>query len=341
MNSDKSHNSADASTDSKAISEASLLEHIYARAQAVSARYEQVLVGPGSDCAVINVKSNSGESPVLLKVDQLIEHRHFTSQTPLALIARKALTRPLSDIAATAGTPICALVAATLPKGFSQALSKQLVDLVHDVGDSFACPIVGGDIATSNRDDSPLHLTVTVIGKPHPTRGPVLRSGVRPGDFIYVTGAIGGSFLKEATDEFPFPGGGKHLTFVPRLSEATWLADTLDDQLHAMMDISDGLGIDAARFAKASGVVIEIDAGKVPLSEGVEDVMKAVQDGEDYELLFATPSAETKDVCGAHGTRAKMIGRARARGNRDEAECVMRMGDGSVVSTEALGWEHR
>ncbi len=327
------------------MNESDLLQHIYARAQAVSARYEQVLVGPGSDCAVINVKSNSGESPVLLKVDQLIEHRHFTSQTPLALIARKALTRPLSDIAATAGTPICALVAATLPKGFSQALSKQLVDLVHDVGDSFACPIVGGDIATSNREDSPLHLTVTVIGKPHAIRGPVLRSGVRSGDFIYVTGTIGGSFLKDATAEFPFVGGGKHLTFTPRLKEAAWLADTLGDQLHAMMDVSDGLGMDAARLARASGVVIEIDARRVPLAKHVSDVMRAMGDGEDYELVFAAGNAqigaEVGDVCGGSGTGVRRIGVARARVSEDEAACILRLENGSTISGEKLGWDHQ
>ena len=322
------------------MSESALLKHIFARSQLVSAHYEQVLVGPGHDCAVVNVSQSGGESPVLLKVDQLIEHRHFTSATPLNLIARKALARPLSDIAAMAGTPLCALVAATLPKGFSQALSSQLVDFINDAGDSFACPIVGGDVATSDRADSPLHLSVTVIGNPHATRGPVLRSGVKPGDFLFVTGSIGGSFIKDANADFPFAGGGKHLTFTPRLTEARWLADTLDDQLHAMMDISDGLGMDAARLAKASNVVIEIDAAMIPLSANVREPLQAMRDGEDYELLFATPEATKCEVCGETGTTARRIGVARARGNGEEAGCVVRMGDGTMISGDGLGWDH-
>lgn len=320
--------------------ESDLLQHIYARALDVAARYEQVLVGPGSDCAVVDSGTAPSRAPVLLKVDQLIEHRHFTSQTPIPLVARKALARPLSDIAAAAGTPLCALVAATLPRGYPPESARQLVDCINDVGESFACPIVGGDIATSERDDAALHLSVAVIGKPHQTRGPVLRSGVRPGDFIYVTGTIGGSFLKNATAEFPFPGGGKHLTFTPRLQEAKWLADTLDDRLHAMMDVSDGLGIDAARLARASGIVIEIDAARVPLSNAVIDPQRALQDGEDYELLVATPKAPIRGECGTTGTAISLIGVARARENDAEAACILRLPDGREISAEGLGWDH-
>jgi thiamine-monophosphate kinase len=170
-------------------------------------------------------------------------------------------------------------------------------------------------------------LTVTVAGVPHPVRGPVLRSGAQPGDAVYVTGMLGGSL-----------GSGRHFSFEPRLAEAAWLCETLGAGgwgLHAMIDLSDGLGRDAGRVAAASGVRIEIDAGLLPLNPGVGDWRRAAGDGEDYELLFtAAPQVEVPPACPQTGTRVTRIGRVVE-------------GDGAVVVTpertwdvSELGWEH-
>ena len=98
----------------------------------------------------------------------------------------------------------------------------------------------------------------------------VLRSGGKPGDVLFVTGRLGGSFA------------GKHLDFLPRLREARWLTEHF--RLHAMMDLSDGLGADLPRLAKASGCGFEL--GELPCSPGCSRET-ALGDGEDFELLFA------------------------------------------------------
>src|SRR6186713_2790095 len=97
--------------------ESELLSHIYARSQDLSARFPYILAGPGHDCASIKTPASIS----LLKVDQLVEHRHFTPATPLDLIARKAVARAVSDIAASGGTPLAALAAATLPPNYPHA----------------------------------------------------------------------------------------------------------------------------------------------------------------------------------------------------------------------------
>jgi thiamine-monophosphate kinase len=112
---------------------------------------------------------------------------------------------------------------------------------------------------------------VSVSGFVEPNRR-VLRSGGRPGDDLFVTGRLGGSIA------------GKHLSFIPRINESRWL--TANFAVHAMMDLSDGLGTDLPRLAKASKVGFEIEEGKLPLSPG-SGISNAISDGEDFELLFA------------------------------------------------------
>jgi thiamine-monophosphate kinase len=165
----------------------------------------------------------------------------------------------------------------------------------------------------------------------------VLRGGARPGDDVFVTGTIGGSFRQHADADFSFPGGGKHLTFTPRTREATALADTLGESLHAMMDISDGLGLDAARLATRSNAAIELDANHIPLSPGQSDPLRAAAHGEDYELLFtAAPAAPVPATIA--GTPLTRIGRVIAHGT-GQPRCVL-IHNGTRTSADALGWEH-
>jgi thiamine-monophosphate kinase len=105
-------------------------------------------------------------------------------------------------------------------------------------------------------------------------RRALLRSGGKPGDLLYVTGRLGGSIR------------GKHLRFEPRLAEALWLSDHFT--INAMIDLSDGLGSDLPRLAKASRTGFEITRERLPLNKGCS-IERAISDGEDYELLFAVP----------------------------------------------------
>lgn len=319
--------------------EGELLNRIFARSATVRDAFPAVEVGPGDDCAVVVAP---GGPRLLLKVDQVVEGRHFTTETPLDLIARKAIARAVSDIAAMAGTPLAALVGAALPHGYEQARADALYDALLKWSLHFGCPLVGGDTAMFARGGGGggggvLTLSVSIIGTPHSARGPVLRSGARPGDDVFVTGSIGGSFREQPDTEFSFPGGGKHLTFVPRTREAAALADTLGGSLHAMMDISDGLGLDAARLATRSNAAIELDAVRIPLSPGESDPLRATGHGEDYELLFTTaPGAPVPTVF--IGTPITRIGTVTPH-TGGQPRCVLLHRD-TRVPADALGWEH-
>ncbi len=330
--------------------EEELLRHIRDRSTDLGRQFPHVLTGPGDDCAVVRMLSGD---PLLLKVDQLVEGRHFRPYpaTPIELVARKAIARSVSDIAAMAGTPACALASATLPDPCPWA--DTLFDHMARWARHWNCPLVGGDIASWEKDEETrrggqaptrraeetrepdaqardpaacpgLVLSVTILGTPHPTRGPVLRSTARPGDAVYVTGPLGGSFD-------PATGLGKHLTFEPRLAEARALCDALGDRLHAMMDISDGLGIDAGRLAAASGVRIELDAQAIPRAKGVQDWRRAAADGEDYELLFTAGNPTDQDL--------RRLAPIRIGSVVEGSGCVI-IENGLAHDAASMGWQH-
>jgi len=291
--------------------ESELLAHIYARS--AGAMPPGVLVGPGDDAAVVEF----GGRRVIATVDQLVEGRHYDPEsTPVDLIARKAIARSVSDIAAMGGRPTCALAAASLPADCRFA--DDLFDSMARWAQHWTCPLVGGDIATTA---GPVVLSVTALGEPHAVRGPVLRSGARAGDGVYVTGALGGSLAS-----------GRHLTFEPRLAVAAALCGALGGRLRAMIDLSDGHGRDAGRVAVASGVRIALDAASLPLHDGVTDWRSAAADGEDYELLFTAEGAAPGNVAGVTITRIGVVLEGRG--------CVVRTPDGAEIDAGDLGWDH-
>lgn len=289
--------------------ERALLSRIAERSADLASAYGHVLVGPGDDCAVI--APHAHPHPLLLTTDHLVQHRHYDDDLPLELIARKAILRSVSDIAAMAGTPSWALATALLPVGYQHA--DELFDHMARFARQFGCPLVGGDIATLPPDSQgPISLTVTVGG--HAMR-PILRSGAKVGDHVYVTGPLGGSLRNH-----------RHALATPRVELARQLAPSI----HAMIDLSDGLGIDAARLARASNVRIELDAGAIPIHPDADDLNAALSDGEDYELLFtAPPGAGIPDAI----TR---IGRV-AHG---EPAAILITPDGAHRDVSAQGFEH-
>jgi thiamine-monophosphate kinase len=305
--------------------ESRLLDHIYTRSRGLESRFPQVLVGPGHDCGAVALPP---PGHALLKVDQVVSGRHFRPDTPVDLVARKAVARVVSDIAAAGGTPVAALAAAALSPGYDAA--DVLFDALARWAAEFGCPLVGGDIALGPECGAApgVVLGITGIGAPHPRRGPVLRSGTRPGDGVYVTGALGGSFE-------PSTGLGRHLTFEPRLREARWLCDTLGADLHSMMDLSDGIGRDAARIAAASGVRLRIDAAAIPRHAGVAGWRAAASEGEDYELLFTVAEGvPVPPSCPVTGTPVARIGSA-----VDGVGCAI-VDHGREIDASGLGYEH-
>lgn len=296
--------------------ETDLLAHIARRSADLPSAFGAVVVGPGDDCAVLRAGPGMLQ---LLTVDQLVEGRHFASGTAASDIAHKLIARSVSDIAAMGGTPSWAMATGLLPRDFPHADS--LFDCMSRSARGLGAPLVGGDIAVW---DGALVLTCTVGGAPHAMRGPVLRAGAKPGDDLWVTGRIGGSLR-----------GGRHMRFVPRVTIGTWLCDTLGPALRAMIDVSDGVGIDASRLAAASGVRAVIDLPRLPLHDDVSDALAAIGDGEDYELLFAAAPGAAIPSSAPDGTSLTRIGRF-----TPGAGCIAIDARGGEHDGATRGWEH-
>jgi thiamine-monophosphate kinase len=238
---------------------------------------ESVVVGPGDDCAVLEVGAK--DRLLLFKTDAVVEGIHFTHETPPEKIGHKALARCLSDIAAMAGTPTAALITIGLPLSFDATFVGTIYTGMNALAQRHNLAIVGGETTTN---PGRVLISVAMIG--FVPRGRVLRrSGAKAGDAIFVTGELGGSLA------------GKHLDFEPRLVEARWLAETFS--IHAMMDISDGLAGDLRHLLKASGTGAELLKSAIPVSRAAKLAAKAgdsakptfvaaLTDGEDFELLF-------------------------------------------------------
>ncbi len=302
--------------------ESQLHSHIAARSVGlVGGGGCEVVVGPGDDCAVM--RSSQGDLS-LLTVDQLVEGRHFETGTAIDLIARKAVARSVSDIAAMGGTPAWALATGTLPRDYPHA--DELFDAMSKWAKHWQCPLIGGDIATHREPDHPLTLGVTVGGVMDEGHTPVLRSGAQPGDLIYLTGQIGGSFAS-----------GWHQLFEPRI-EAGRRASEAGSSVHAMMDLSDGLGRDCDRIAKASGVVIEIDAAELPISHRCDDWRQAVSEGEDYELVMCVDPGVL--VPQTSPLLIGSVGLVRACARREKPGAVIVDPHGQRHDGQDLGWDH-
>jgi thiamine-monophosphate kinase len=228
-------------------------------------RFDQrVEIGPGDDCALVHF----GENLQLLKTDCVVEGIHFFPETPAKAVGWKALCRAISDIAAMAGDPLDAVITVAIPQDRELSWLTDLYAGLNRAASRYGVNLVGGE---TSRSPGPVFISVALTGKVEKERL-VTRAGGTIGDRLYVTGRLGGS-LRE-----------KHLSFEPRLAESRWL--TQNFKLHAMIDLSDGLGSDLPRLAKASGAGFGIDFSALPKNEGCSEE-QALTDGEDYELLFA------------------------------------------------------
>ena len=298
-----------------------LLRHIY---DANAGLGDDITIPPGDDMAMVRLAGRD----LLIAVDQVIDGRHVRLKTtPLVLVGRKAVTRSLSDIAAMAARPVGALVAVVLPPEFGAERAEALFDAMRATAAEYDCPLIGGDIAFHADASHPLICSVTVLAEPVNGRA-ITRTGAEADDVVYVTGALGGAVLED--------GGGKHLTFQPRIAEAIELAGALGPHLHAMIDLSDGLGRDASHIAESSGVQIEIDAARIPCTTGI-DYRAAAAGGEDYELLFAAVGDVPATLIG--GLAVTAIGRVSPRRGEDEPLVIIRDGD-EIITGDELGWQH-
>jgi thiamine-monophosphate kinase len=250
-----------------------------------------VRVGVGDDAAVLAWASGR---EMVVTTDTITDQVDFVlADVEPRLVGHKALGVNLSDLAAMAAEPVAAVVSLVLPRGGSRHLDAlelaiELYRGMLPLAERFDLVIAGGDV---NSWAGPLAISVTAIGRTT-ARGPLLRSGALVGDQVLVTGRLGGSIL------------GRHLRVEPRVREALLLNERY--VLHAGMDISDGLALDASRLADASrcGIALHLDA--VPIADGAKRLAEstgsspidhALGDGEDFELLLtAAPDVAEKIV---------------------------------------------
>jgi thiamine-monophosphate kinase len=283
----------------------------------------RVLIGPGDDCAALAPQARE----LLVTTDMLMDGTDFVvAEVGPRRAGRKAMAANLSDIAAMAGVPVAVVVSVALPRGAGRQFPEQLYLGLRDVADAFNVPVVGGD---TNSWAGPLVISVTALGVAT-GRGPVRRAGARPGDWVFVTGPLGGSIL------------GRHLDFTPRVREALALHAAVE--LHAMCDISDGLAADLNHILQESGCGAVLAADAVPVAPAAVELSRtsgqtplrhALGDGEDFELVFTVSPTDG----------AKLLREPPVPGLVKVGECVASglwlEADGQREPLEPTGWVHR
>lgn len=238
--------------------------------------------GLSDDAAVLEFGAKSGGETLVLTHDMMVEGVHWLPEQDPADVAFKLVAVNLSDLAAKGAEPLGVLLGYTLGPDdarFLQGLAKALAE--------FQVPLLGGDTVSAPAG-SARAIGLTAIGRA--TSRPVpSRSGARAGDAVWITGPVGGAMtgFEALRDGL---AGIDTLAFRrprPRLAEGRMLAPLVS----AMMDISDGLLLDASRMADASGVTFILDAAAVPLALGVPETRRrdALGWGDDYQLLFTVP----------------------------------------------------
>jgi thiamine-monophosphate kinase len=257
------------------------------RLRSVVGSHPRIPLGIGDDAAAL---ACDGGRETLVATDMLLDGVHFmVDECGPYLAGRKALAVNLSDLAAMGGRGLASFVSIALPQSQPMSWADELMQGVIDLGAEWNCPVTGGD---TNSWHGQLVINVAVVGETLQPQS-IRRSGAKPGDAIVVTGALGGSIH------------GRHLRFTPRLEEAAELLRLTSP--HAMIDISDGLSSDIQHILAASGVGARIEEVAIPVHPDVtlhsglagldsEDrqvlLTHALNDGEDFELLFTMPLGE-------------------------------------------------
>jgi thiamine-monophosphate kinase len=270
--------------------------------------------GIGDDCAVLP----TSRGPQLITVDPIIYQRHFDDSVPPRAVGGKLLKRNLSDLAAMGGRPVAAVLALILDARTRCSWLEEFYRGLAASARHYGVSVVGGDVAQA---DGVLAASLTLLGE---AAGPrvVTRRGAKRGDWIYVTGVLGGSLAS-----------AHHFQFTPRLAEGAWLAR--QPEVRAMMDVSDGLAKDLHALTPP-GAAPALDASCIPLRARA-GLRAALTEGEDYELLFALARRADRDAFARKWRRAFPRRRLSCVGQFVAAGEVPA---GAIVLAEFHGYEH-
>lgn len=269
--------------------------------------------GLADDAAVLEV----GGETLILTHDMVVEGVHVLQGADPADTAWKLVASNLSDIAAKGAQPLGVLLGMMLGDDdarFAEGLAEVL--------DHYGVPLLGGDTVGGG---PPRALGLTAIGRA--THCPVpSRAGAQPGDTLWVTGQLGAAMMGFETLR---DGGADDTTAYLRPLARLCEGEALAPLVTAMMDVSDGLLLDAWRMAEASAVTLAVESARAPIAAPEQRRMDALRWGDDYELLFTLPRGVEPPV------PATRIGAAEPRGF-----APLFVDGHPVVDAEGLGWQH-
>ena len=283
--------------------------------------------GLNDDCAVLPF----GGEVLVLTHDMMVAGLHFLPDQDPADVAWKLVATNLSDLAAKGAAPVGVLLGYQLTGGRFAGGEEPFVAGLRAALAHYRVPLLGGDtVGASAIPNAPQALGLTAIGRATHTPVPG-RDGAIAGDALYITGPVGAAMIGLEA----MRAGATNPARAPKLTEAyrrpvALLAEgiALAPHVHAMMDVSDGVLLDARRMAVASGVTIAIDSAAVPIATPEHRRAEALRWGDDYQLLFAAPADALLPVA------ATRIGTVLAQG------AVPLLLDGAVPLGGPLGYTH-
>ncbi|HUB18719.1 MAG TPA: thiamine-phosphate kinase [Acidobacteriaceae bacterium] len=317
-----------------------------ARPELASSR--AVRTGIGDDCAILRPKAGY---EICVTTDFTLEERHFRrAWHPPESVGHRCLARGLSDLAAMGAEPLAVFLSLAVPARLPSAWVDRFLHGFLALARRHRVALAGGDTAESaavgKTRDGLIAADVVAIGQA-PRGRAVLRSGARPGDAIYVTGALGGAaaeFAQLAKTPRRFAGltkaepGHPHLYPEPRLEAGLRLRELA----HAMIDESDGLSTDLTHVCEESDVAAVIEEALLPIdpraARAQNPLEVALHGGEDYELLFTAPAA-ARIPRRLAGTPVHRIG-SMVRRASGKPRILLEAVDGKRVAVRSGGWEH-
>ncbi|MFZ0632598.1 MAG: thiamine-phosphate kinase [Acidobacteriaceae bacterium] len=299
-------------------------------------------LGIGDDCAILRPRPGH---EICVTTDFTLEGVHFRRDWhPPESVGHRCLARGLSDLAAMGARPIAVFLSIALPERLPSRWIEKFLNGFLSLAERHRAPLAGGDTAASATGT--IAADIVAMGEV-PAGSGLLRSGARPGDALYVTGALGGaaaelrritrnprrfSRILEATPGHP------HLYPEPRLA----VGRRLRGLAHAAIDISDGLSTDLTHLCEESGVAAVLEEALLPIhplaSENPEALELALHGGEDYELLF-TAGLRDRVPRSVAGVPIRRIGVIRKR-RPGQPLIVLSSPDGSRLPISAAGWQH-
>ena len=292
----------------------------------------------GDDCTVVPI----GDEALVMTTDMLVEDVHFLRGASSAQeVGQKSLYVNLSDVAAMGATPIATLLSIALPESAQGEWAEEFMRGYHTVAEREGVALVGGD-TTASRDK--ITINVVAIGRAN-KQNIKRRSRAKVGDAICVTGKLGAS-SKGLVDimfgDLNTQAAKAHRVAQARIKEGVWLGTR--SEVHAMMDVSDGVASDLKHILNSSELGAEVELDKIPISEELAAVCKtngwdalslALEGGEDYCLLFTASTDISAEIMARTSSKIYCIGRL-----TDKCKDIKWIRDNEIQERNFRGFTH-